>query len=40
MDWNTYRIIMIGYMLAKLYGEVMEAELNDYMETLSPQAPE
>ena len=35
MDPNTYRTIMIGHTLAKLYGAVMEAELNDYMETLS-----
>ena len=32
MDPNTYRTIMIGHTLAKLYGAVMEAELNDYME--------
>ena len=40
MDPNTYRTIMIGHTLAKLYGAVMEAELNDYMETLSLRAPE
>ena len=41
MDPNTYRtIIMIGHTLAKLYGAVMEAELSDYMETLSLQALE
>ena len=43
--WHTYtkRLyqvpnqmpIMIGHTLAKLYVEVIEAELNDYMETLS-----
>ena len=33
MDPNTYRTIMIGHTLTKLYGAVMEAELNDYMET-------
>ena len=31
---------MIGHTLANLYGAVMEAELNDYMETLSLRAPE
>ena len=30
---------MIGHTLAKLYG-VMEAEISDYMETLSLRAPE
>ena len=35
MDPNTYRTITISHMLAILYGAVMEAELNDYMETLS-----
>ena len=35
MDPNTYRTSMIGHTHAKLYGAVMEAELNDYMETLS-----
>ena len=40
MDPNTYRTIMIGHTLAKLYGAVMEAELSDYMETLSLRAPE
>ena len=40
MDPNTYRTIMIGHMLAKLFVVVMEVELNDYMETLSLQAPE
>ena len=39
IDRNTYQIIMIGHMLAKLYGAIMEAELNDYMETLSLRAP-
>ena len=33
-------IIMIGHTLAKLYGAIMEEELNDYMETLSLRAPE
>ena len=33
MDPDTYRTIIIGHMLAKLYGAVMEAKLNDYMET-------
>ena len=40
MDPNTYRTIMIGHMLAKLFVVVMEVELNDYMDTLSLQAPE
>ena len=40
MDPNTYRTIMIGHTLAKLYGAVMEAELSDYMETLSLREPE
>ena len=40
MDPNTYRTIMIGHTLAKLYGAVMEEELSDYMETLSLRAPE
>ena len=40
MDPNTYRTIMIGHTLAKLYGAVMEAELSDYMETLSLRALE
>ena len=40
MDPNTYRTIMIGHTLAKLYGAVMEAELSDYMETLNLRAPE
>ena len=31
---------MIGHMLAKLYGAIMEAKVNDYMETLSLQAHE
>ena len=35
MDPNTYRTIMIGHTLAKLYGAVMETELSDYMETLN-----
>ena len=34
MDPNTYRTIMIGQTLIKLYGAVMEAKLNNYMETL------
>ena len=34
MDLNTYRTIMIGHMLIKLYGAMTEATLNDYMETL------
>ena len=40
MDPNTYRTIIIGPTLAKLYGAVMEAELSDYMETLNLRAPE
>ena len=40
MDPNTYRTIMIGHTLAKLYSALMETELNDYMETLSLRAPE
>ena len=40
MDPNTYRTVMIGHTLAKLYGAVMEAELNDYMDTLSLRAHE
>ena len=40
MDPNTYKTIMIRHMLAKLYGAVMEGELNDYMETLSLRALE
>ena len=39
MDPNTYRTIMIGHTLAKLYGAVTEVEINDYMETLSLRAP-
>ena len=31
---------MIGNMLAKLYGTIMEAKLNNYMETLSLRALE
>ena len=34
MDPNTYRTIMTGHALAKLYGALMEAELSDYMETV------
>ena len=30
-----YRTLIIGHMLTKLYGAIMEAELNNYMETLS-----
>ena len=40
MDPNTYRTIMLGHTLAKLYGAVMEAELRDYMETLNLRALE
>ena len=40
MDPSTYRNIMIGHTLAKLYGAIMEAEFNDYMEILSLRAPE
>ena len=40
MDLNTYRTFMIGHMLDKLDGAIMEAELNDYMETLSLRALE
>ena len=40
MDPNTYRTIMIGHTLAKLYGAVMEAELSYYIETLSLRALE
>ena len=40
MDPNTYRTHMIGHMATKLYGAIMEVELNDYMETLSLRAPE
>ena len=39
MDPNTYTAIMIGHTLTKLNGSVMEAKLNDYMETLSLGAP-
>ena len=40
VDVNKYRTIMIGHMLTKLCGAMMEAKLIGYMETLSPQAPE
>ena len=40
MDPNTYRTIMIGHTLTKLYGAIMEAELSDHMETLSLRALE
>ena len=39
MDPNTYRIIMIGHTLAKLYDVVMEVEFIDYVETLNLRAP-
>ena len=40
MDPNTYRTIMIGHILAKLYGTVMEAELSGYTERAGLRAPE
>ena len=40
MNPNTYRTIMIGHTLAKLYGAVMEAELSNHTETLNLRAPE
>ena len=39
MDPNTYRTIMIGHTLAKLYGAIMEVELSNYMKTLNLRAP-
>ena len=39
IDLNTYRTIMISHMPVKLYGEVMETWLCDYIETLSLRAP-
>ena len=32
LDPGTYRTIMIGHTLAKLYGAVLEAELSSYAE--------
>ena len=36
---NAYGTVMIGHMLAKLYGAVIEVELIDHMETLILLAP-
>ena len=33
MNLNTYKTIMIGHMLANLYGALMEAKLNNNMDT-------
>jgi hypothetical protein len=35
IDHKTYMTIMIGHTLAKLFGRVMEIELNGYMETMN-----
>ena len=40
MDPNTYRTIMIGHTLAKLYGAIMETELSSHLETSGLRAPE
>ena len=34
MDPYTYKTIMIGHTLAKLYGTIMEVELTGYMEKM------
>ena len=40
MDPGNYRTIMIGHVLAKLYGAIMEAELNTYTETAGMRVQE
>ena len=40
MDPNTYRAIMIGHTLAKLYVAIVEAKLSNYLKTLKLRAPE
>ena len=39
LDPGTYRTIMIGHTLAKLYGAVLEAELSSYAEREDLRAP-
>lgn len=39
MDLGNYRTIMIGHILAKLYGLVLEAELSALAETAGFRAP-
>ena len=40
MDPGNYRTIMIGHVLAKLYGAILEAELSTYTEAAGMRVQE